>query len=148
VSSSTSAEPIAGSITRSIAALGREHPSGLRAVEDAAGRLVVAIDLGDDRCVVGFGAGPPTVRGGESGSADVVVRTDRATTAAVLQGRLSLQAAVACARLEVVGRIDAVTRAYDALVTFVAATIHSPTQTTLLRHVTAGHGHGIEEGEP
>lgn len=129
------AEPVASLLRRSLDQLATEVPAGYRSLCDALGPHTIGVDVDGER----FG-----LRGGTAaqvlpdGPAQVRIATTRRGLLAVLDGELSLVAAVEADVVTVRGPLDHVVRAHDALVAYVHAAVRAPGPAGLLDALRAG----------
>ncbi len=136
MSLNSSAEPLHYLIQRSLALLRRDNPGGYDEMMRAAGTLAVSIRVGSETCGVEF-ADRVSVSEREVEHPDVEIKTDRPAVAAVMAGEMSLPDALDTDHLRVRGSMDAVVRAHDGLLAFVAAAVHSPPQQQFERSFSA-----------
>ncbi len=112
-------------------------PASYGRVLDSLGALVVQLDVdgelfslcGGDRLHVGDGAAQ---------SAGVTITTSRAVILDVLDAKVGLPQAVEAGALSVVGALDDVLRAHDALLAYVHAAVRAPSQPELLSALRTG----------
>jgi hypothetical protein len=122
-------EPVASLLRRSLDHLAAEVPGGYRLLCDALGGHTIGIDVDGERFGLRGGAGLEVV---PDGPASVRIGTTRRGVLAVLDGELSLVAAVEADAVTVLGPLDEVVRAHDALVAYVHAAVRAPGAAGLL----------------
>ncbi|TDL05889.1 SCP-2 sterol transfer family protein [Mycolicibacterium obuense] len=129
------AEPVSSLLRRSIGHLATEVPASHRALLDALGPLVVALDVDDEHFSL---AGGDELTVGEETSAHVCIRTTRTTILDVIEANVGLADAIEQGAVDVRGDLDDVVRAHDTLLAFVHATVRDPGQAGLLDALQAG----------
>jgi hypothetical protein len=128
--------PVARLLGESFAVLADELPAAhARLCAGLAGRAV-AIDVDGERFVVAFAAGQARVTSameGEDAAAGVRVATSRAAILAVIDAQRSLAEAVLTDEVRVVGALDRLVEAHQALVTYVHGAVRCPGFLSLLQ---------------
>jgi hypothetical protein len=135
-SSSVISGPVARLLGESFAALEDELPTAhARLCAGLAGRAV-AIDVDGERFVVALAGGQArvaSVPAGEDTAAGVRVATSRGAILAVIDARRSLVEAVLADEVRVVGELDRLVEAHQALVTYVHGAVRCPSFLSLLQ---------------
>jgi hypothetical protein len=124
-------ETVASILQRSLEQLATEVPAGYRRFTEALSGLAVEITASEPPFSIG-GTGPPLVRLDVPSDVDVRVETDRATIVDVIDGRLTLHAAIIGGRIGVTGTLEDVVRAHAALLAYANAAVRSSSVPSLM----------------
>lgn len=133
------AAPVADLLRRSLAHLAAQVPASHRHLVGELGSLVVEVTTDDPATFTVRGDGPRiVVTDGPAAAPDTRIAAGRATILDVIDARVGLAEAVEAGRLHVLGPVDAVVRAYDALLAYAHAAVRAPGAPGLLAELRAG----------
>jgi hypothetical protein len=129
-------EPFDRLLTASFHLLAIEAQPAYTAVVRQLGSLVVGIDVEGEEVVILTRGDELVVEVAEARARpDVRIRATREDILAVIDGRLSLHDAVDSGAVEIIGDLEAIARAHDALIAYTHGAVRSPTFPTLLERL-------------
>lgn len=131
------AERVSALLRRSVEHLEDEVPESYRLLVDRLGPMVVELDVDGDQFSL-HGGDRLEVSDGAADAAHARIATSRVAILDVLDAKLGLAEAVEAGVVNVIGTLDDVQRAHDALLAYVHAAIRAPSQPGLLAALRAG----------
>jgi hypothetical protein len=131
------AEPVSALLRRSLAHMAVEVPASCRHLQHVLGTLVIELDV--DGELFALRGGPPLhVVAGAALVPCVRITVGRAAILDLLDARVSLAEAVESERIVVLGSLDDVLCAHDALIAYIHAAVRAPFAPALSAELRAG----------